>query len=190
MGRVSDKSRAPISDDCVLAVYDQLGQAEEAIHILRRSGLETGKLSLVTRHPHAGNQAVTDVPAHDDSVRDAAIGAGVGGIVGALGGAAVVAAAGGALVLMAGPIGAAGITGALAGAFLGGLGGWGVHRERIAHYQEQVERGKTLVIVHGNPQQLVEAEQILKETDPLELHMYAKTGSESSEVNPEERLKA
>ena len=72
--------------------------------------------------------------------------------------------------------------GAATGAFLGGLAGWGVHEERVRYYEKLVTEGKVLVIAHGQPLELVQAERILKETDPVELHVYAKTSSEAPEI--------
>jgi hypothetical protein len=97
--------------------------------------------------------------------------------------------AGSAVILLAGPIGI-GLAGAVVGAFLGGLGGWGVHVDRIAHYESLVQEGKTLVIAKGNPLQIIHAERTLSETGPLEIHVHAKTESESPEVNPREKIGA
>jgi uncharacterized membrane protein len=102
-------------------------------------------------------------------------------VVGVLTGIAATVVSGLGVVFLAGAIGGA-VIGAVTGAFLGGLAGWGVHEERIRHYQQLVEKGKVLVIAHGDPLQLVEAEQILKETDVTELHVHAKTDAESPEV--------
>src|SRR5262249_45509957 len=84
-----------------------------------------------------------------------------------------------------GPVGLA-MMGAIVGAFVGAMSGWGVHAERISHYEDLLKQGKSLLIAHGNPADLIVAEQILKETAPVEVHAYARTGSESPEVNPAE----
>jgi len=119
----------------------------------------------------------------DDSARDAAVGAGLGAVVGLLTGTAVTLVAGLGAVFVAGPIGA-GLLGGVTGAFLSALGGWGVHDERVKHYEQLVKEGSALVIVHGNPLQLVHAHRVLDETAPVELHTYAKTSSEAPEVQP------
>lgn len=172
-------------DECVLAVYDDVQRAQEAIHILGRGGFPLAQVSLVAKSPHGGNSTSLEVPVADNSVRDAAIGAGLGATIGALGGIVVTVAAGAALVFLIGPLAA---TGAIAGAFLGGLGGWGVHSERIAHYEKLVRQGKTLVIAHGSPEQLLMADQILMETGAAEIRVYAKTETESPEVYPQESM--
>jgi hypothetical protein len=75
------------------------------------------------------------------------------------------------------------LVGGATGAFLGGLGGWGVHHHQISHYENQIRQGKVLVIAHGDPLQLVAADRMLKETEAAEVHVHAKTSSESPEVS-------
>jgi hypothetical protein len=176
-------------DECVVAVYDNLNRAQDAVHILDRGGFPAPQISLVTKGSCKQPDACKDVQLGDDSVRDAAIGAGLGAITGVLGGIAMAIASGATVIFLLGPIGI-GLTGAAVGAFLGGMGGWGVHSQRIAHYQTIVEQGQTLVIVHGNPLEIIEADRILKETEPTEIHINTKTESEAPEVNPPEHIEA
>lgn len=55
-------------------------------------------------------------------------------------GVAVMVVSGLGAVFLAGPIGG-GIVGAATGAFLGGLGGWGVHGEQMRRYEKLVKEG-------------------------------------------------
>ena len=71
----------------------------------------------------------------------------------------------------------AGMFTAVTGAFLGSLAGWGVHHEHIRHYEQLVKDGKVLVIAHGDPLELAEADRILKGTDAAEVHVHAKTST-------------
>jgi hypothetical protein len=178
-----------MADECVIAIYNNLEGAKEAVHILDRSRFPAAQISLVTKSLRNQTEARSDIQMGDDSARDAAIGAGLGAVTGVLAGIAVAAVSGATVVFLAGPIGI-GLAGGLVGAFLGGMGGWGVHQERIAHYEGLVEHGRTLVIAHGTPLQIIEADRILKETDPAEIHVYTKTESESHEVNPQENIGA
>jgi hypothetical protein len=159
--------------------------AKDAIHILRRGGIPPSQISLVGKGFRSNSDIAMDIPFNDDSVRDATLGAGFGAILGVLGGAVAAIATGGGVVFLIGPL-AAGMTGAVAGAFLAGLGGWGVHHERITHFETLVSQGKSLIVAYGNPLQIIDADRILKETDPIELHVFAKSGAESPEVNPQE----
>jgi hypothetical protein len=117
----------------------------------------------------------------DDSVHDAAFGAGVGGVLGVLAGASAAALSGIAILFVAGSV-AGGLAGALLGALLGSLAGWGVHSSHIAHYEKQLKSGKALLIAEGNPLEVAHADRILQETDPGELHVHARDGSEAHEI--------
>jgi len=173
-------------DECAVAVFDNIQQVELALRILHRGNFPTKQISVVTKqlenHPAEIGEIKTG---GDDSVRDAVVGAGLGGIGGALIGAAMSTVYGLGAVFFFGPLGLA-MMGVVVGAFLGSMGGWGVHEERIQHYEELVKQGKLLLIAHGNPLEVIQAERMLKEADPLEVHAYAKTGSESPEVYDED----
>ena len=43
---------------------------------------------------------------------------------------------------------------------------------------------RMVVIAEGDAEQTAKADRILQETDPVELHVHAKTDSESPEINP------
>ena len=171
-----------MNEECVMGVYDSLRQAEQAVRILHRADFPTQQISLVAASLADRPGLVEEFNLGDDSVRDAAIGAGLGGVVGLLGGIAAAVVSGmGIVVFLAGPIGVAAL-GTIVGAFLGGIAGWGVHKEHIQHYEQCVQNGKVLVIANGNPLEVVEAERILKETDVAEVHLHSRTSSDSPEV--------
>jgi hypothetical protein len=67
-------------------------------------------------------------------------------------------------------------------AFLGSLAGWGVHHEHIRHYEQLIKDGNVLVIAHGNPLELSQADRILRETNAAEVHVHVKTSAESTEI--------
>jgi uncharacterized membrane protein len=170
-----------MSEECVVAVYDEAADAQQAVHILDRGGFPMQQVSLVTVGLKDRPEVMEDLEMGDDSIADAAVGAGLGAIAGVLAGTAAAMVAGLGLIFLMGPIGG-GLVGAMTGAFLGSLSGWGVHEKRIRHYEKLVKAGKALVIAHGNPLQLNEADRMLKETATEELHIYAKTDSEAPEV--------
>lgn len=175
-------------NECVVAVFANPQQVERAMQVLNQGRFPIDQISVVAKslHNHAEQTAEINMGG-DDSVRDAALGAGVGGLGGGLAGLAMTAVFGVGMVFFVGPLGLA-MAGAVAGAFLGAMGGWGVHEERIRHYEALVKAGNLLVIAHGNPLEVIEAERMLKDTDPAEIHIYAKTSSESPEVNPHEAV--
>jgi uncharacterized membrane protein len=175
-------------NECTVSVYDNADQAHQAIDILRRGGFPTSQVSVLTRRLKERSDVVALESGGDDSIRDAAYGAGLGTLVGALGGAelSMVMAMGG-LFFLVGPL-ALGVTGTIVGALVGSMAGWGVHAKRIKHYEQSVEAGKVVVVATGNPLELLQADRILKETGPREHHLYAQTSSESPEVNVGEKL--
>jgi uncharacterized membrane protein len=171
-----------MADECVVGIYDSAAKAEEAVHILDRSGFPRHQISVVASAVGENTEVAKELKYGDDSMKDAALGAGVGGLAGLLIGATVLTISGLGAVLIAGPL-AAGLTGALVGAFLGAMRGWGVHDERRREYEEKVKQGKVLLVAHGDPLEVAEAERLLKETDVSELHLHAKTGDDSPEVD-------
>lgn len=171
-----------MNDECVVAVFSDMRQSELALRILNRGGFPIDQVSVVSKGLQNQPAEIDEIKmGGDDSVRDAAVGAGLGGIGGALIGTAMSAVFGLGTVFFFGPLGLA-MMGVVVGGFLGSMRGWGVHEERIDHYEELVKQGKLLVIANGNPLQVIQAERMLKEADPLEVHAYAKTSSESPEV--------
>jgi hypothetical protein len=119
-----------------------------------------------------------DLEIGDDSLRDAALGAGLGAAAGLLAGLSFVATTTLGVFLL-GPLAA---TGAIAGAFLGGLAGWGVQQRHLRYYERAVRTGKVLVVANGSPVELVDAERVLAETDAVELHVHARSDEESPVV--------
>ncbi|HVA45137.1 MAG TPA: hypothetical protein VNH11_02015 [Pirellulales bacterium] len=170
-----------MNEECVVGVYDSLDGAGQAVHILRRGGVPVRQVSVVASGPLDRPELVHNLPIADDSLRDAAIGAGLGGLLGVVAGIAATAVAGVGVVFALGPF-AVGLTGATVGAYLGGLIGWGVHRQHIEHYEQCVKNGKVLVIANGTPAELDGANRMLKETNAVEVRLYARTSSESPEV--------
>jgi len=167
-----------MAEECIAAVYDSVHKAQEAVHILDRAEFPSDQISLVTTGLKEQPELVQELEMGDDSLRDAAIGGGLGTVVGMLAGLGCVVVSGVGIFLV-GPLAA---VGGITGAFLGGIAGWGVHTEHIHHYEKLVKQGKVLVIAHGDPLELVQAERILAETDVSELHVHAKTGDDSPEI--------
>jgi len=170
-----------MNDECVIGVFSDLQHAEQAVHVLDRGDFPTSQVSLVAKDLGELPESIEDFEMEDDSAQDAAIGAGLGAIVGVLVGVGVMAVSGLGVVFLIGPV-AGGIGGAVTGAFLGGLSGWGVHEEHIKHYENLITKGRVLVIAHGNPLELIHADRMLKELAPAELHIYTRTSSEAPEI--------
>ncbi len=67
-------------DECVVAVYENVEQARLAVHILNQSDFPTKQVSLVAAHLENQPELETELNYGDDSLRDAFIGAGFGGV--------------------------------------------------------------------------------------------------------------
>ena len=170
-----------MADSCVVGVYNSLQEAQVATHVLHRANFPPGQMMLIGSSAEHPPQMIEDLSMGDDSVHDAVFGAGVGGALGVLAGASAAALSGIAIVFVAGSV-AGGLTGALFGAFVGSLAGWGVHSSQVAHYEKHLQSGKALVIVEGDPLEVAHVDRILQETNPLELHVHARDGSEAREI--------
>jgi len=161
-------------EECVVAVYKNTADASVAVDKLIASGFPKTNISLVTtslkNEPAVVKRALE---LGDNSEKDAAIGAGIGGVIGLLGGATVVSMAG-AGVVIAGPLGA--LTGVVVGGLIGAIRGWSVHSDHIPKYEQKIKAGQVLVIAHsGDPSQVAAAEKTLHATRPAEIHLYAAT---------------
>jgi hypothetical protein len=170
-----------MAEECVVAVYGTPQAASEAVHILHRADFSAENIALVANEFDNQPNVTADLMMGDDSLRDAAIGAGLGGVLGILAGLSVMAVSGLGMVFLIGPVGG-GIVGALSGGVVGSIAGWGVHESQIDHYQQCLKDNQVLVIAEGDPQEIARANRILLETDTVEVHLLAKTDSESSEI--------
>jgi hypothetical protein len=155
-----------------------MDQARTAIRELEEARIPPNQVSLASYHvPRDKN-----LKYGDNTEQNAARGAGVGGLVGLLVGAPLLAIPGIGPVLLAGPL-ATGMTGAIVGGFLGSMIGWGVHSDHIREYEDLVKQGALLVVVNGDPIQLAAASRILEATDATQVRVHAKESSDSPEVD-------
>jgi hypothetical protein len=181
---ISQRSeQTALKDQCVVAIYGSAPAAERAVRELRERGLAAERISLVAASlRHAPPEIKRELAFGDKALKNAAIGAGIGGMLGLVVGATVLAVSGLGIAFAAGPI-AAGLIGAIVGAFLGGMRGWGVHPPHIAQYEAEIKAGKLLVIVDGSPLDVAHAQQQLEETEAESIHLHAKTEADSPEVD-------
>ncbi len=169
------------SNQCVVGVYEGSETAETAVRILHSAGFGPAHTSVVRRHFNPSGAVGDELKLGDDSLHDAAIGGAVGGAVGAVGAAALISVTGIGLILMTGPLVA--ITGAIVGAFLGAMRGWGIHDQHIREYEQQVDAGKILVVVTGEPPEVERAEHLLRQTQASHVRLHAVAADESGEVD-------
>ena len=153
----------------VVGLFDSRSEAHSTVQQLVNSGFDREDISLVSQdtdresnegktHPGISGSDLS-VPKDDTSgaLKGAGIGAALGGIGGLLAGIAGLAIPVIGPIVAAGPIAAA-LTAALGGAgvgaatggLIGALTDMGVPEHEAKHYQDQVGRGKTLVIVRAS----------------------------------------
>jgi hypothetical protein len=162
------------ADECVVAVYDSAANAETAIRDLDSVGFGTNHVSVIRKQLEGDPKTLSEMRLGDDSLHDAA------GVAGAAG-AATLIASGIGMVLMSGPLVA--LTGAIVGAVVGAMRGWGVHEKNLQHYEKLVEEGKTLIVVSGDPTEVARAAQLLRLTKCASVHVHARTGDDSREID-------
>ncbi len=160
-----------IRQELLVAVFDNATQARMAVEQLRHHGFKEQELGVIG--PHA-DEIQTDeldreeVAEHslvaEGSVTGAVAGAGLGGLCG------IAMAAG--LLPVIGAVVAGGLlasvfmtaaTGAALGGLAGALVGLGSSEEEAAFYQEELQRGNTVVTVQVDEPRIREAMRILQQ---------------------------
>lgn len=153
-----------------VALFDQRGDAESAIHeLLHQGGFRNDQIGIAA--PGKGleepQNAIPELEVEEQAASGAAKGAVAGGTLGALlGGAAV------ALIPGVGPVLAGGIlggvllgaaTGAAAGTLVGPFVAMGLSEEEANLYQRAFQAGRTVVVVKADdPDSIGEASEILR----------------------------
>ena len=165
-----------MAEQSVVGVYDTMTRAEEALRALDRGAFPVTQISIIGSDLQSEKEVHGFITAGDVAKTGAGTGAWVGGLFGLLAGTALIFVPGFGPLLVAGPFAASllgGIEGALAGAagggLLGALAGWGVSKERIPKYEEQVKAGKYLLVAHGSREDVARAEALLRDTGAAEL---------------------
>jgi hypothetical protein len=159
-------------DECVVAVYGSVDKAHDSIQELIGHGTPTDRISLVTLSLRDKPDVVKELALNDDSVYDSAVSAGLGGALGLLTGLSATVFSGGILFFV-GPLYGS-VVGGLTGGFIGAMAGSDIHEHQILRYESLLKEGNTLVVVTGDPMQLTLAHRVLKATQPIELHTYAR----------------
>jgi uncharacterized membrane protein len=157
----------------VVALYDHINDAENAVQDLINGGFRREDVSLVANdEAHAqGNKGMNATVGEG-----AGIGAALGGLAGLLVGLGALAIPGIGPVLAAGPIAAtlAGMgIGAVTGGLIGALMDAGVPEEEARYYSEGVRRGGTLLTVRSSDDMLQRATDLLNRHHPADIHQRA-----------------
>lgn len=169
----------------VVALFDSMSDAQNAVRDLVNSGISRERLTLVANNQDGSSdlegvrsttmERGTTVDRDDDvSVGGgAAAGAVVGGIGGAVLALSAFAIPGIGPVIAAGPL-IAGLVGAGVGAAVGGLVGAlieaGIPEEHAGYYAEGVRRGSTLLAVEADDTRVDHVVDILNRYDPIDIN--------------------
>ena len=164
---------AQLFSACLVAVYDSVEHAERALHILHRNRFPKDQISVVMSRLRKEPALLSEIQIGEESVRDAALSAGLGGVLGYFSGIVLALVTGAGTFFLIGPI--AGLFGcATLGGWLGAIAGLGVRHEHICRYEQHVKDGKVLVIAHGDPITVDEARRKLKETGVGQIYVHAR----------------
>jgi hypothetical protein len=167
----------------IARLYDIAEHARAAVSDLEAAGFRHDDISYLGGQGAAANDPPATTTAADTRRGDSGAGSGAaaGATLGtALGGGAGLLAGIGALAIPGiGPVVAAGWliatltgagVGAAAGGLLGGLLGAGFGEEEAATYSEGIRRGGHLVVVRADETRAVEAERLLDQHGPVDMH--------------------
>jgi len=164
----------------IVALYDTMEQARQAVTALKSAGYTDTEISLVANDP-TGEYGREITNAGDGVASGATAGAIIGGIGGLLVGLGALVIPGIGPVLAAGPL-AAGVTallgagiGAAAGGLLGALVDMGIPEDEAGYYAEGVRRGGALVTANVDDSRADKAHQILDGYNPVDINERAQT---------------
>jgi uncharacterized membrane protein len=156
----------------VVAIYDTHEQAEQAVKSLQEAGVDMKSLSIAGKDQHTDEHVVGYYNTGDRMKYWGKMGAFWGGFWGLLFGSALFAIPGIGPVLVAGPLVAwivAGLEGAVvvggAGAIGGALASIGIPKDSIVEYELALKTDKFMLIVHGAPDAVAKAKEILEGTE-------------------------
>jgi hypothetical protein len=169
-------------DQAVVATYRSHTDAEAAVRLLAAGGLPITHISIIGRQFETHEDIQGFYRPADAALAGAGTGAWFGGFFGLMVGAMgfFVFPVVGALMVM-GPIAgliAGAIGGAGVGALINGLIAAGVPRDQALKYQDRLQAGEYVVVVHGGAGESTRAHEILEGTAPthLQAHVAATEG--------------
>ena len=164
----------------VVGVYPTLEAAENAVKKLDAGKFPIQQISVVAKDIQDEKKVHGYVTACDVSKAGAKTGAWMGGLFGALVGAAFIWVPGIGMAIVAGSLSTAllgGVEGAIAGSAMGGilsgLAAWSIDKQHILKYEERVKAGSYLLVAHGSPEQVSLAQSLLQDTGAAEVNLHS-----------------
>jgi Heat induced stress protein YflT domain len=170
-----------LPNDSVVAVYDTPDQATKAIERLVNAGFPANRVSIIGQSLQSEVQLNGFVSTGDIAKTGAAAGAWVGGLFGLLTGVAALFIPGVGPVLAIGPL-ASTVVGATEGAVgagvLGAILGYFVSKKHIPKYTQYLTAGKSLVVVHGTPDDVRRAQEIMQQAGGTDATQHNRAAGE------------
>ncbi len=172
----------------VVALYDNLDDAQQTVRDLVDGGLPRDQISLVANDQTGQlGENVTGAGEASGAAQGAGVGAGIGAALGGIGGLLVglgaLAVPGIGPVLAAGPLaaalggvagaGAGAIAGGAAGGLIGGLTDMGVTEQQAGFFAEGVRRGGSLVTVRTEDPRTEVAKDVMNRHHPIDVNERA-----------------
>ena len=156
----------------VVAIYDTHEQAEHAVKELQQAGIDMKSLSIAARDTHTDEHVVGYYNAGDRMKYWGKVGAFWGGFWGLLFGSALFAIPGIGPILVAGPLVAWIVAGLEGAAVVGGVSAVGaglvsigIPKDSVLKYDVALKTDKFLLVVHGTPDGVNKAKDIIARTE-------------------------
>ncbi len=162
-----------------VAIFDDHTGAEHAVKELQKAGFDIKKLSLMGKDYHSDEHVVGYYNTGDRMKYWGKLGAFWGGLWGLLFGSAFFFVPGIGPLVVGGPI-VSWIVGALEGAaIVGGLSAVGaalysigIPKDSVLKYETSLKANKFLLVVHGTPDEVERASEILKGVGAIETTVH------------------
>ena len=170
------------TSNSVVAIYDTHEQAERAIKELQQAGVDMKSLSIAARDTHTDEHVVGYYNAGDRMKYWGKMGAFWGGFWGLLFGSAMFAIPGLGPILVAGPLVAWIIAGLEGAAVVGGVSAVGaglvsigIPKDSVVKYDVALKTDKFLLLVHGTPDAVDKAKEIIAGTEHRSYTVHGET---------------
>ena len=167
------------SKDSAAAIYETHEQAEHAVKELQEAGVDMKSLSIVGRNTHTEEHVVGYYTAGDRMKYWGEVGAFWGGFWGFMFGSGLFFIPGLGTIRAAGPIVAwivAGLEGAVVvggvSAIGAGLVSLGIPKDSALKYDVALKTDKYVLVVHGTPEEVEKAKDIIKGTEQSHYAVY------------------
>jgi hypothetical protein len=167
-----------MNNQCAVGVFDETAKMNRALDALVDAGIPIDQISIVAKHIDPDSKVGRELSMDDDSLREAAIGAGLGGAIGIIADVTLIAVAGVGSIIFTGPLAIA--TGAIVGGYLGALAGSGAHHYHIEQYEKLIQTGRKLVVVDGTAVETNCAASVFERHDAESVHTHATTAGDES----------